>query len=173
MVNGEQKSAPLPRIALSLPKVNAIQSLAPRCPSSKSLSIIYSKMIRRVLISTSFTVKRTAGDFMSMFHPSSSGPAWPQLQLALAPTAPTASASASASASAASNMDASPSWSDCLWLAVPKRKVSPGKKRMKTTIQKRIQKKDHIIVDSRTGETTLRHRLPFNWKDYLPSMPGN
>jgi ribosomal protein L32 len=57
---------------------------------------------------------------------------------------------------------------DCLWLAVPKRKVTPGKKRMKTTNQKRIQKKDHIIVDGRTGEITLRHRLPFNWKDYLP-----
>lgn len=39
---------------------------------------------------------------------------------------------------------------------------------MKTTNQKRIKKKNHIIVDSRTGEITLRHRLPFNWKDYLP-----
>mmetsp|Transcript_14781 Transcript_14781/g.27815 ORF Transcript_14781/g.27815 Transcript_14781/m.27815 type:complete len:127 (+) Transcript_14781:966-1346(+) len=60
------------------------------------------------------------------------------------------------------------SLADCIWLAVPKRKVTPGKKRMKTTNQKRIKKKDHIIVDSRTGEITLRHRLPFNWKDYLP-----
>jgi ribosomal protein L32 len=61
-----------------------------------------------------------------------------------------------------------PSLADCLWLAVPKRKVTPGKKRMKTTNQNRIKKKDHIIVDKRTGETTLRHRLPFNWKEYLP-----
>ena len=61
-----------------------------------------------------------------------------------------------------------PSVFDCLWLAVPKRKVTPGKKRMKTTVQNRIKKKDHIIVDERTGEITLRHRLPFNWKDYLP-----
>lgn len=57
--------------------------------------------------------------------------------------------------------------SDCLWLAVPKRKVTPGKKRMKTTVQYRIKAKDHIIVDKRTGQPTLRHKLPLNWKDYL------
>lgn len=68
----------------------------------------------------------------------------------------------------ANTQNASPSLADCLWLAVPKRKVTPGKKRMKTTNQKRIKKKNHIIVDQRTGEITLRHRLPFNWKDYLP-----
>lgn len=61
-----------------------------------------------------------------------------------------------------------PSISDCLWLAVPKRKVTPGKKRMKTTVQNRIKAKDHVIVDKRTGEPTLRHKLPFNWQDYLP-----
>jgi ribosomal protein L32 len=55
-----------------------------------------------------------------------------------------------------------------IWLAVPKRKVTPGKKRMKTTLQNRIKTKSHVIVDRRTGELTLRHRLPWNWKDYLP-----
>ncbi len=59
---------------------------------------------------------------------------------------------------------------DCLWLAVPKSKISRQKKRMKTTNQKAIKKKNHIIVDGRTGEITLRHRLPFNWKDYLPDV---
>jgi ribosomal protein L32 len=67
-----------------------------------------------------------------------------------------------------SRASSGPSLSDCIWLAVPKRKVTPGKKRMKTTIQNRIKAKDHVIVDKRTGEPTLRHKLPFNWKDYLP-----
>lgn len=57
---------------------------------------------------------------------------------------------------------------DCLWLAVPKSKITRSKKRMKTTTQKRISKKENIVVDGRTGEITLRHKLPFNWKDYLP-----
>jgi ribosomal protein L32 len=58
-----------------------------------------------------------------------------------------------------------------LWLfAVPKKKVSRGKKRMKTTRQKRIPLKKNIVVDPRTGEFTLMHKLPFNWKDYLPNM---
>jgi ribosomal protein L32 len=58
--------------------------------------------------------------------------------------------------------------SDNLWFAVPKKKVTRSKKRMKTTRQKRIKLKKNIIVDPRTGETTLMHKLPFNWKDYLP-----
>jgi ribosomal protein L32 len=58
-----------------------------------------------------------------------------------------------------------------LWLfAVPKKKVSRGKKRMKTTRQKRIPLKKNIVIDKRTGELTLTHKLPFNWKDYLPKM---
>ena len=57
---------------------------------------------------------------------------------------------------------------NAIWWAVPKRKVSPGKKRMKTTLQNRISTKSHVIIDRRTGEYTLRHRLPWNWKDYLP-----
>jgi len=57
-----------------------------------------------------------------------------------------------------------------LWLAVPKKKVTRGKKRMKTTVQKRIKLKKNICIDRRTGEMTLMHKLPFNWKEYLPRM---
>jgi ribosomal protein L32 len=61
-------------------------------------------------------------------------------------------------------------WDDLhIWLAVPKQKISRSKKRIKTTVQKRIKLKRNIVRDPRTGETTLMHRLPFNWKDYLPS----
>ena len=59
---------------------------------------------------------------------------------------------------------------DALWLAVPKSRVTKGKKRMKTTNQKRIAKKANIITDARTGELTLMHKLPFKWKEYLPKM---
>jgi ribosomal protein L32 len=57
---------------------------------------------------------------------------------------------------------------DSLWFAVPKKKVSRGKKRLKTTLQKRIKMKDNIVIDKRTGELTLKHKLPYNWKNYLP-----
>lgn len=60
---------------------------------------------------------------------------------------------------------------DALWLAVPKSRKTKGKKRMKTTVQKRIPKKANIVTDARTGEPTLMHKLPFNWKDYLPPLP--
>ena len=60
--------------------------------------------------------------------------------------------------------------SDALWFAVPKKKVTRSKKRMKTTAQKRIKLKKNIIVDPRTGEYTLMHKLPFNWKEYLPKL---
>jgi ribosomal protein L32 len=61
-------------------------------------------------------------------------------------------------------------WDDLhIWLAVPKQKISRSKKRIKTTVQKRIKLKRNIVRDPRTGETTLMHRLPFNWKDYLLS----
>lgn len=63
-----------------------------------------------------------------------------------------------------------PSWQEALWLAVPKQKVTRHKKRLKTTVQKRIRLRKDIIADPRTGETTLRHKLPFNWKDYLPKV---
>jgi len=59
-----------------------------------------------------------------------------------------------------------------IWnFAVPKSKISRSKKRMKTTVQKRIKLKKNIIIDERTGELTLKHKLPFNWKDYLPEAP--
>jgi ribosomal protein L32 len=57
-----------------------------------------------------------------------------------------------------------------LWFAVPKKKVTRSKKRMKTTRQNRIKIKQNIVVDPRTGETTLQHKLPYNWKDYLPKV---
>lgn len=52
--------------------------------------------------------------------------------------------------------------------AVPKRKHTKSRKRMKTTVPKRIPLKKNIVFDPRTGEVTLQHKLPFNWKDYLP-----
>ena len=55
-----------------------------------------------------------------------------------------------------------------IWFAVPKRKHTRSRKRMKTTAQKRIPLKKNIVFDPRTGEVTLKHKLPFNWKDYLP-----
>ena len=41
---------------------------------------------------------------------------------------------------------------ESIWFAVPKSKVSRGKKRMKTTLQKRIKLKDNIVI----GEYYLR-----------------
>lgn len=58
-----------------------------------------------------------------------------------------------------------------IWFAVPKRKHTRSRKRMKTTVQKRIPLKKNIVFDTRTGEVTLQHKLPFNWKDYLPKVP--
>ena len=57
-----------------------------------------------------------------------------------------------------------------IWFAVPKSKISRSRKRMKTTRQKRIPIKKNIVFDPRTGEVTLKHKMPFNWKDYLPKM---
>lgn len=57
-----------------------------------------------------------------------------------------------------------------IWFAVPKSRVTRSKKRMKTTNQKRIKLRKDIVWDKRTGELTLRHRLPFNWKDHLPKF---
>ena len=66
------------------------------------------------------------------------------------------------------NTDISSVLEESLWFAVPKSKISRSKKRMKTTVQKRIKVKDNIIIDKRTGELTLKHKLPYNWKNYLP-----
>uniref|UniRef100_A0A7S2EJ99 Uncharacterized protein n=1 Tax=Trieres chinensis TaxID=1514140 RepID=A0A7S2EJ99_TRICV len=57
---------------------------------------------------------------------------------------------------------------DSVWFAVPKKRVTRGKKRQKTMNQKAIKKNSNIVIDKRTGELTLSHHLPFNWKDYLP-----
>ena len=62
---------------------------------------------------------------------------------------------------------------ESIWqFAVPKKKVTRHKKRLKTTVQKRIPLRKDIIIDPRTGEVTLKHKLPFNWKDYLPKEDG-
>jgi ribosomal protein L32 len=58
-----------------------------------------------------------------------------------------------------------------IWFAVPKRKHTKSRKRKKTTVQKRLLVKQNIMFDRRTGEVTLSHRMPFNWKDYLPKLP--
>ena len=55
-----------------------------------------------------------------------------------------------------------------IWFAVPKSKISRSRKRMKTTRQKRIPLKKNIVFDPRTGEVTLKHKMPFNWKEYIP-----
>ncbi len=91
--------------------------------------------------------------------------------LALETTVTTPSSSSSSSSSMTSTLVQD--LINGIWFAVPKRKVSPGKKRMKTTLQNRIRTKSHVIMDGRTGEYTLRHCLPWNWKDYLPSRPEN
>jgi ribosomal protein L32 len=63
-----------------------------------------------------------------------------------------------------------PDYESWIWFAVPKRKHSKSRKRMKTTAQKRIPLKKNIVFDPRTGEVTLKHKLPGNWKDYLPKI---
>lgn len=69
-------------------------------------------------------------------------------------------------------MEAPPNRHDdaAFWFAVPKRKVSRSRKRMKTTRQKRIPILENIVEDRRTGELTLRHKLPRNWKEYIPNF---
>ena len=54
-----------------------------------------------------------------------------------------------------------------LWFAVPKKQVTRHKKRLKTTVQKRIPLRTDIVLDPRTGQITRKHRMPVNWKDYL------
>jgi ribosomal protein L32 len=60
---------------------------------------------------------------------------------------------------------------EALWFAVPKKKVSRSKKRLKTTLQKRIPRRQDIVTDCRTGEPTLMHKLPYSWKEtYIPKF---
>eukprot|EP00536_Pseudo-nitzschia_multiseries_P009097 jgi/Psemu1/319552/estExt_fgenesh1_pm.C_2470005 len=63
-----------------------------------------------------------------------------------------------------------PPLNEHIWFAVPKSKISRSRKRMKNTRQKRIPLKKNIVFDPRTGEVTLQHKLPYNWKDYLPKV---
>ena len=58
--------------------------------------------------------------------------------------------------------------SSWIWFAVPKRKHTKSRKRLKTTVHKRLPLKKNIVFDPRTGEVTLKHKLPFNWKEYFP-----
>lgn len=114
-------------------------------------------MLQKILSHATLSIQRNISNIFTIFH---------SPQLALASTAPMFEippTSLEPDSPASSN----PTLADCLWLAVPKRKVSRSKKRMKTTLQKRIKVKHHVIVDSRTGELTMRHRLPHNWKQYV------
>ena len=58
-----------------------------------------------------------------------------------------------------------------VWFAVPKKRRTRHKIRLRTTVQNRIKLRQDIVTDPRTGELTLRHRLPHNWFDYLPPPP--
>ena len=71
-------------------------------------------------------------------------------------------------------MDSPPSPSTlpnpALWFAVPKNRTTRRRKRVKNWNKRQIYIKQNIIRDPRTGELTLMHRMPFNWKDYLPKV---
>jgi ribosomal protein L32 len=74
------------------------------------------------------------------------------------------------SSSITGGSSSSTAWQDALWFAVPKSKVTRSRKRQKTTVQKRLALKKNIVFDPQTGEVTLQHKLPFNWREYLPKM---
>jgi ribosomal protein L32 len=57
-----------------------------------------------------------------------------------------------------------------IWFAVPKSKISLSKKKMKNYNKRIIQAKQNITTCPRTGEVTLKHKLPFNWKEYIPEF---
>jgi ribosomal protein L32 len=57
-----------------------------------------------------------------------------------------------------------------IWFAVPKQKISHSKKRMKQANKNVFPRKENISTCPRTGEVTLKHKLPFNWKDYIPKF---
>jgi ribosomal protein L32 len=123
----------------------------------RALSLVAQSLYRRT------TATLGANSHSSMF--SLTFRQQPQLQLADMPT------------SAMSTPAAAPSMLQDLlqdlsiwWMAVPKQKVSRHKKRLKTTLRNRIKLRHDIVVDARTGETTTRHKMPANWKDYLPKI---
>ena len=88
---------------------------------------------------------------------------YPPLELAWAGVAPPSSLLDR------NNNDNNFDWS--LWFAVPKKRRSHHKVRLRTTLQYRLKLRKDIVTDPRTGELTLKHRLPFNWFDYLPPPP--
>mmetsp|Transcript_76 Transcript_76/g.104 ORF Transcript_76/g.104 Transcript_76/m.104 type:complete len:132 (-) Transcript_76:77-472(-) len=57
------------------------------------------------------------------------------------------------------------------WLfAVPKSKISHSRKRMKQFHKNHMPLKKNIVHCRRTGEVTLTHKLPKNWKDFIPTF---
>jgi ribosomal protein L32 len=56
------------------------------------------------------------------------------------------------------------------WFAVPKQKISHSKKRLKQAHKNVMRHKENISTCPRTGEVTLKHKLPLNWKDYIPTF---
>ena len=109
-----------------------------------SLQIFTGMLRQRLMLHTRF------------FAPTTAAPALPQL--AGLPVPPP---------TGMEDESSQPSW---IWFAVPKRKHTRSRKRMKTTAQKRLGLKKNIVFDPRTGEVTLKHKLPFNWKEYLPKL---
>ncbi|KAL7560828.1 hypothetical protein ACA910_013314 [Epithemia clementina (nom. ined.)] len=57
-----------------------------------------------------------------------------------------------------------------IWFAVPKNRVTRSRKRIKNWKKRQIPIREDIVRDLRTGEITLMHRLPFNWRDHLPAI---
>mmetsp|Transcript_25149 Transcript_25149/g.41737 ORF Transcript_25149/g.41737 Transcript_25149/m.41737 type:complete len:120 (-) Transcript_25149:189-548(-) len=57
-----------------------------------------------------------------------------------------------------------------VWFAVPKQKISRSKKRMKSYQKRVIRPKENISLCPQTGQVTLKHRLPFNWRDFIPEF---
>ena len=122
------------------------------------------------MIRSLISVARTAIDRTALMSSSQFFRPAPQLALAGAGGVPVDIDPSALAPPSSSSSGGGAGLFDALWLAVPKSRKTKGKKRMKTTNQKRIAKKANIITDARTGETTLMHKLPFNWKEYLPNI---
>jgi ribosomal protein L32 len=60
-----------------------------------------------------------------------------------------------------------------IWFAAPKRKHTKSRKRKKTTISKRIPLRKNIVFDLPTGEVTLKHKLPYKWKELYNHAPAS
>ena len=94
---------------------------------------------------------------------------WTGLQPAMI-TSPTALPAASAWLPSSPAPSLSDMLQDGIWFAVPKKKVSRSRKRKKNHLRDRLKLKKNIIDDPRTGELTLKHKMPENWKDFLPQI---